>query len=62
MYFFFCFWRFHEQLGVLNVVDTMELGPEPVYPLYLVASADRYRCSFVFFSITRRQVWISFSI
>ncbi|KAJ6964762.1 proteasome adapter and scaffold protein ECM29 [Populus alba x Populus x berolinensis] len=28
------------KLGVLNVVDAMELGPEPVYPLYLVASAD----------------------
>ena len=40
---------FHEQLGVLNVVDAMELSPEPVYPLYLVASADRYRCSFGFF-------------
>ncbi|KAJ6315399.1 hypothetical protein OIU78_018815 [Salix suchowensis] len=28
------------KLGVLNVVDAMELSPEPVYPLYLVASAD----------------------
>jgi len=29
-------------LGILNVVEAMELTPEVVYPLYLAASVDRY--------------------
>ncbi|CAK7330667.1 unnamed protein product [Dovyalis caffra] len=39
-YVFCILLAFHEQLGVLNVVEAMELGSEPVYPLYLVACAD----------------------
>lgn len=31
---------FCEQLGILNVVEAMELDPEVVYPIYLAASAD----------------------
>ena len=40
LYFFsliFCF-----QLGILNIVENMELASELVYPLYLAACADWY--------------------
>lgn len=30
-----------KQLGILNVIEAMELSPELVYPLYVAASADR---------------------
>lgn len=30
------------QLGILNVIEAMELDPEVVYSIYLAASADRY--------------------
>lgn len=29
------------QLGILNVIQAMELAPELVYPLYIAASVDR---------------------
>lgn len=32
------------QLGILNVIEAMELSPEVVYSIYLAASADRYIC------------------
>lgn len=34
------------QLGILNVVQAMELSTELVYPLYVAASSDWY---FLFF-------------
>lgn len=30
------------QLGILNVIQAMELAPELVYPLYIAASVDWY--------------------
>lgn len=30
------------QLGILNVIEALELDPEVVYSIYLAASADRY--------------------
>lgn len=30
------------QLGILNVIQAMELDPEVVYPLYIAASVDWY--------------------
>lgn len=30
------------QLGMLNVIEAMQLTTELVYPLYLVAASDRY--------------------
>lgn len=30
------------QLGILNVIQAMELDPELVYPLYIAASVDWY--------------------
>lgn len=30
------------QLGILNVIQAMELNPELVYPLYVAASVDWY--------------------
>lgn len=31
-----------KQLGILNVIEAMELAPELVYPLYVTASIDWY--------------------
>lgn len=42
--FFFLFWI---QLGILNVIQAMELAPELVYPLYIAASVDWYAIAFV---------------
>lgn len=33
---------FCKQLGILNVVEAMELAPELAYPLYMAACADWY--------------------
>lgn len=30
------------QLGILNVIQAMELAPELAYPLYIAASVDWY--------------------
>ncbi|EEE51617.1 hypothetical protein OsJ_32890 [Oryza sativa Japonica Group] len=30
------------KLGILNVIEAMQLAPEIVYPLYLAAASDRY--------------------
>lgn len=30
------------KVGILNVIEAMDLAPEIVYPLYLAGSADRY--------------------
>jgi len=37
----FCFFLL-VQLGILNVIQAMELNPELVYPLYVAASVDWY--------------------
>lgn len=34
--------HFLKQLGILNVIGTMALPGESVYPLYIAASVDRY--------------------
>lgn len=31
-----------KQLGMLNVIEAMELAPELVYPIYVAACSDRY--------------------
>lgn len=38
---------FYKQLGILNIVEAMELSPELAYPLYVAASVDWYVISFV---------------
>lgn len=35
-------WSLLVQLGILNVIQAMELAPELVYPLYIAASVDWY--------------------
>jgi len=35
-------WFLLVQLGILNVVQVMDLAPELVYPLYVAASVDWY--------------------